>query len=134
MALNAARLCHREAQQSLRCRLGATQLEAFEMALASDPESAFGSIICFNEVVEEATAEAVGDLFVEVMMAPGYTDQAKTVLMAKKTGDCSPLIRRATALNHSNGRSFENPSKAVCWSKPKNPHHRLEQSHHGHQD
>ena len=64
--------------------LGATQLEAFEMALASDPESAFGSIICFNEVVDEATAEAVGDLFVEVMMAPGYTDQAKTVLMAKK--------------------------------------------------
>ena len=64
--------------------LGATQLEAFEMALASDPESAFGSIICFNEVVDETTAEAVGDLFVEVMMAPGYTDQAKTVLMAKK--------------------------------------------------
>ena len=46
--------------------LGATQLEAFEMALASDPESAFGSIICFNEVVDETTAEAVGDLFVEV--------------------------------------------------------------------
>jgi len=34
--------------------------------------------------VEEATAEAVGDLFVEVMMAPGYTDQAKTALMGKK--------------------------------------------------
>ena len=64
--------------------LGTTQLEAFEMALASDPESAFGSIICFNEVVEEATAVAVGDLFVEVMMAPGYTEQAKSVLMAKK--------------------------------------------------
>ena len=64
--------------------LGATQLEAFEMALASDPESAFGSIICFNEVVEEATAEAVGDLFVEVMMAPGYTDKAKQTLMSKK--------------------------------------------------
>jgi len=64
--------------------LGATQLEAFEMALASDPESAFGSIICFNEVVDETTAEAVGELFVEVMMAPGYTDQAKAVLMAKK--------------------------------------------------
>ena len=64
--------------------LGATQLEAFEMALASDPESAFGSIICFNETVEAATAEAVGDLFVEVMMAPGYTPEAKAVLMAKK--------------------------------------------------
>lgn len=64
--------------------LGATQREAFEMALASDPESAFGSIICFNEIVEASTAEAVGDLFVEVMMAPGYTDEAKTTLMQKK--------------------------------------------------
>lgn len=64
--------------------LAATQREAFEMALASDPESAFGSIICFNEVVESSTAEAIGDLFVEVMMAPGYADEAKTILMAKK--------------------------------------------------
>ena len=64
--------------------LASTQREAFELALASDPESAFGSIICFNEPVETATAEAVGDLFVEVMMAPGYTDEAKSVLMAKK--------------------------------------------------
>lgn len=64
--------------------LAATQREAFEMALASDPESAFGSIICFNEVVEPSTAEAIGDLFVEVMMAPGYADEAKTILMAKK--------------------------------------------------
>jgi phosphoribosylaminoimidazolecarboxamide formyltransferase/IMP cyclohydrolase len=64
--------------------LGANQREAFEMALASDPESAFGSIICFNEIVEATTAEAVGDLFVEVMMAPGYTDEAKTILMKKK--------------------------------------------------
>ena len=64
--------------------LGATQREAFEMALASDPESAFGSIICFNEIVEAPTAEAVGDLFVEVMMAPGYSDDAKQRLMQKK--------------------------------------------------
>ena len=55
------------------------------------------------------------------------------MLMAKKTGDCSPLIHRATALNRSNGRSSANPSKVVSWSKPKNPHHRLEQSHHGYQ-
>tara|TARA_A100001035_G_scaffold258147_1_gene234673 strand:+ start:12 stop:1652 length:1641 start_codon:yes stop_codon:yes gene_type:complete len=64
--------------------LGETQREAFEMALASDPESAFGSIICFNEIVQVETAEAVGGLFVEVMMAPGYTDEAKAVLMEKK--------------------------------------------------
>ena len=63
--------------------LGATQKEAFEQALASDPESAFGSIICFNEVVQLETAEAVGNLFVEVMMAPGYTSEAKEMLMQK---------------------------------------------------
>ena len=84
--------------------LASTQREAFEMALASDPESAFGSIICFNEPVEMSTAEAVGDLFVEVMMAPGYTDEAKSVLMAKKNrrlltidspGDrLEPLVRQ----------------------------------------
>ena len=63
--------------------LGATQREAFEAALASDPESAFGSIICFNETVEASTAEAVGNLFVEVMMAPGYTPEAHAILTAK---------------------------------------------------
>ena len=64
--------------------LGATQHEAFEQALASDPESAFGSIICFNEIVQFETADVIGDLFVEVMMAPGYTAEAKERLMAKK--------------------------------------------------
>ncbi|MGB0611512.1 MAG: bifunctional phosphoribosylaminoimidazolecarboxamide formyltransferase/IMP cyclohydrolase, partial [Poseidonia sp.] len=64
--------------------LAATQQEAFEQALASDPESAFGSIICFNEIVQFETADAIGDLFVEVMMAPGYTTEAKERLMAKK--------------------------------------------------
>jgi len=63
--------------------LGATQKEAFEAALASDPESAFGSIICFNETVEAETAEAVGTLFVEVMMAPAFTPEAHQLLTAK---------------------------------------------------
>ena len=77
--------------------LAATQREAFEIALASDPESAFGSIICFNEVVEPSTAEAVGNLFVEVMMAPGYADEAKATLMAKKN-------RRLLTIDSPNNR------------------------------
>ena len=63
--------------------LGATQKEAFDAALASDPESAFGSIICFNEVVEAETALAVGNLFVEVMMAPGFSPEARELLTSK---------------------------------------------------
>jgi len=64
--------------------LGATQLEAYQAALASDPESAFGSIICFNESLEEDTAEAMEPLFIEVLMAPGYNGKSKQIVMKKK--------------------------------------------------
>ena len=64
--------------------LAATQKEAFDKALASDPESAFGSIICFNEPVEAETAAAIGNLFVEVLMAPAFSSEAKSLLMEKK--------------------------------------------------
>ena len=64
--------------------LGATQLEAYQAALASDPESAFGSIICFNEPLEEDTAEAMEQLFIEVLMAPGYNGKSKEIVMKKK--------------------------------------------------
>jgi len=64
--------------------LASTQLESFQAALASDPESAFGSIICFNEPLEEDTAEAMGALFIEVLMAPEYNGKSKEMVMRKK--------------------------------------------------
>ena len=64
--------------------LGRTQLEAYEDALASDPESAFGSIICVNEPVTMDFATALAPLFLEVLMAPGYEEGTKEILMAKK--------------------------------------------------
>ena len=63
--------------------LSANQVEAFKKALESDPESAFGSIICFNEIVTLDTAEAMAELFIEVLIAPGYTDEAKKYIMKK---------------------------------------------------
>ena len=64
--------------------LGASQIEAYQAALASDSESAFGSIICFNEPVQKDTAEALKPLFIEVLMAPGFSDEAKQILMQKQ--------------------------------------------------
>ncbi|MDP6870444.1 MAG: bifunctional phosphoribosylaminoimidazolecarboxamide formyltransferase/IMP cyclohydrolase [Candidatus Poseidoniaceae archaeon] len=64
--------------------LGVTQLEAYEAALASDPESAFGSIICVNEPVTIEFAKALTPLFLEVLMAPGYEPGAKEIIMEKK--------------------------------------------------
>ena len=63
--------------------LAASQVDAYRDALASDPESAFGSIICFNEIVTLGTAQAMADLFIEVLIAPGYAEDAKEFIMKK---------------------------------------------------
>lgn len=63
---------------------GATPAEAYQKALATDRLSAFGGIVAFNRTVDEDTARAVIEIFTEVIVAPGYTDQALTILRAKK--------------------------------------------------
>jgi phosphoribosylaminoimidazolecarboxamide formyltransferase/IMP cyclohydrolase len=77
--------------------LGATQVEAFKAALASDPESAFGSLICFNEQLNLETAQEMEPLFIEVLMAPAYTEEAKEKVMEKSN-------RRILTIQSSNGR------------------------------
>ena len=64
--------------------LGATPLEAYQKALASDPVSAFGGIIAFNGTVDEAAAEAISSLFVECIVAPEFSDAAVEILGRKK--------------------------------------------------
>jgi phosphoribosylaminoimidazolecarboxamide formyltransferase/IMP cyclohydrolase len=59
-------------------------VEAFRRARATDPVSAFGSVIAFNTVVDEATASAMRDLFVEVVVAPSFHAEAVAVFGAKK--------------------------------------------------
>ena len=61
-----------------------TQVGAWKNALASDPESAFGCVISFTQIVEEATAEVIGEHFFECMIAPGYEPEALEILSAKK--------------------------------------------------
>ncbi len=58
--------------------------EAFEYALASDPISAFGGVIAANRLFDRATAKAIGKLFVECIVAPGFTPKALEILSEKK--------------------------------------------------
>ena len=60
------------------------QIFAWDDALASDPESAFGCVIAFNTSVTKETAEKIGDHFVECIIAPGYENGALEVLSQKK--------------------------------------------------
>ena len=71
--LRAAGLRHRQACQSLRRGDGGNALDAYRKAFATDPTSAFGGIIAFNRELDAATAEAVAQQFVEVMIAPAVT-------------------------------------------------------------
>jgi len=64
--------------------LAASLAEAYELALACDPLSAFGSIIAVNRNADGALAEAMASLFVEVVIAPGFDDDAQSRFAAKK--------------------------------------------------
>ena len=61
-----------------------TLAKAYEKALASDPDSAFGSIISVNRALDVETAKLMAGLFVEVIAAPAYDDEALEVLLKKK--------------------------------------------------
>jgi len=57
---------------------------AWEKALAGDPESAFGGVLVTNSSVDLATAEAIQEIFFEVLIAPAFDAAALPVLTAKK--------------------------------------------------
>ncbi|HEY7683451.1 MAG TPA: bifunctional phosphoribosylaminoimidazolecarboxamide formyltransferase/IMP cyclohydrolase [Gemmatimonadales bacterium] len=64
--------------------VASTATDAFHKALASDPQSAFGGVVAFNTVVDRGTAEAMTDLFLEVVVAPSFNEEALQLLAGKK--------------------------------------------------
>jgi phosphoribosylaminoimidazolecarboxamide formyltransferase/IMP cyclohydrolase len=63
---------------------GSSAEEAYRRALETDPVSAFGGIVAFNQKVDEAAARAVAEIFTEVVIAPDYEEAALDVLRSKK--------------------------------------------------
>jgi phosphoribosylaminoimidazolecarboxamide formyltransferase/IMP cyclohydrolase len=63
--------------------VGAGVGEAFDKALATDAQSAFGGVFCFNRRVDRALAEKLAGMFVEAVFAPGYDDDALELLEEK---------------------------------------------------
>lgn len=61
-----------------------TILEAWEAALACDPVSAFGGVLVANRPIDKATAESINQLFLEVLIAPAFDEEALEVLRCKK--------------------------------------------------
>lgn len=59
-------------------------VQAFLKAKECDPVSAFGGIIAFNREVDEVTASEIAGMFVEVVIAPSYTEKALSIFSTKK--------------------------------------------------
>jgi phosphoribosylaminoimidazolecarboxamide formyltransferase/IMP cyclohydrolase len=59
-------------------------IEAWKDALSGDPESAFGGVLVCNKEIDAATAEAINEIFFEVLMAPSFSTEALDKLKAKK--------------------------------------------------
>ena len=66
---------------------------AWQAALAGDPQSAFGGILITNQTINKQTAEAISDLFFEVLIAPNFNDDALQILKAKKNRILLQLIK-----------------------------------------
>lgn len=63
---------------------GVTLEEAFDKAYEADPVSIFGGIIALNMEVEAATAEKLSHIFLEIIIAPAFTQEALDILTQKK--------------------------------------------------
>ncbi len=61
-----------------------TVKEAWDTALAGDPESAFGGVLVCNKTIDKATADAINEIFFEVLIAPSFAEDALAVLKSKK--------------------------------------------------
>jgi phosphoribosylaminoimidazolecarboxamide formyltransferase/IMP cyclohydrolase len=75
--------------------------QAYRLAFATDPTSAFGGIIAVNRVLDEATAEAVSSQFVEVLIAPRVLREAVAVLERK------PNIRVLEIAGEGSGNAWD---------------------------
>jgi len=64
--------------------LGNSLLEAYERAFSSDPESSFGGIVAFNDKVDKDLAQRLTEVFLEVVIAPEFSEEALEVLSKKK--------------------------------------------------
>ena len=81
---------------------GEAQADSYRLSFATDPKSAFGGVIGFNQKVDMDTARAIGDSFVEVLLAPGFEPDALSLLTEKKPNrrvlDIGDMLQRKNEL------------------------------------
>ena len=87
-------------------------LDAWKDSLACDPVSAYGGIIVTNVTIDEVTAKEIDKIFFEIIIAPGYSDEALDILKQKKNRII--LVRKDGLKTDSVFRSLLN---GVLWQE-----------------
>ncbi|MFY8127018.1 MAG: bifunctional phosphoribosylaminoimidazolecarboxamide formyltransferase/IMP cyclohydrolase [Chitinophagaceae bacterium] len=87
--------------------LASSTFEAWQLALAGDPESAFGGILVCSNAIDVATANAINDIFFEVLIAPSFDADALAILQTKKNRILLQL-QPSFKLNSSQAKSLLN--------------------------
>ncbi|MEP7319346.1 MAG: bifunctional phosphoribosylaminoimidazolecarboxamide formyltransferase/IMP cyclohydrolase, partial [Panacibacter sp.] len=72
--------------------------ESWDAALGGDNESAFGGVLVCNKSIDKATAEAISEIFFEVLIAPSFNEDALMVLKSKKNRILLQLTAQHTPL------------------------------------
>lgn len=79
---------------------------AYQNALSGDPISAFGGIVAFNREINSETAEALNEIFLEIVAAPSFTEDSLNILMKKKN-------RRIIKINGNLADGYDFQIKAI---------------------
>ncbi len=64
--------------------LGNSIVESYKKAYECDPVSIFGGIVAFNRKVDVQTANLLKEIFIEIVMAPDFDDEALKILQKKE--------------------------------------------------
>jgi phosphoribosylaminoimidazolecarboxamide formyltransferase / IMP cyclohydrolase len=90
--------------------------DAYRKALASDPQSAFGGIVALSSEVDGDLATEISSIFTEILVAPGFTREAREIFSAKpnvRVLVAGPLSRPALSSRHVTGGVLLQSSDAV---------------------
>lgn len=94
---------------------GNTLEEAWDRAYAADSVSIFGGVIALNRKVDLATAEKMHKIFLEIIIAPDYDEDALAALKTKKKN--LRILKLDFSKKDEATRKETSPSWVVCWSK-----------------
>ncbi|MCS6938453.1 MAG: bifunctional phosphoribosylaminoimidazolecarboxamide formyltransferase/IMP cyclohydrolase [Roseiflexus sp.] len=95
--------------------IGATPLEAWEKAFATDREAPFGGIIAVNQTLDLPLAQAIDEIFSEIVIAPAFADDALALLRRKKN---RRLMRALRPVGQARGLAYHSVPGGILAQEP----------------